>query len=84
MNRNNVFKLTVFKVIINKERNRLMKITVLFKTRKCTPLKSIYFHSKTPTKQILVFLQTKLGKLFNYAKKFWKRENPILMVAMHL
>ena len=84
MNRNNVFKLTVFKVIINKERNRLMKISVLFKTRKFAPLKSIYFHFKTPTKQILVFLQKKLGKLFNYAKKNLKRENPILLVAMHL
>ena len=37
--------------------NRLVQTSLRFKKTKCTCLKLIYFHFKTPTKQMLVLFQ---------------------------
>ena len=46
----------------------MLQISVFFKKTKFTLLKFIYFHYKTPPKQILVFFQIILGKSLIWEK----------------
>ena len=52
----------------NKKCERLVQINVFLKKTKFTLLKSIYFHFMTSTKQMLVFFQTRLGKILIWQK----------------
>ena len=55
IHRNNIFELTYYMIIIDAKRHSLELISVYFKKTKFTLLKSVYFHFKTPTKQMLVY-----------------------------
>ena len=45
-------------MIISKERQNLLQISVFFKKTKFARLKSIYFHFKTSIRQMLVLFKT--------------------------
>ena len=48
--------------------HNLVQTSTLFKKTKLSLLKSIDFHFKAPTKQMLVFVQARLGKYLIWLK----------------
>ena len=52
----------MLKAIMNIKPRSLVQISVFFKKKNFSLIKSIYFHFKTQTKQILVCFQKSLGK----------------------
>ena len=65
------------KVIMNTKHHSLVQISVFFKKTKFKPLKSINFHFKTPTKQILVIFRTKQGKSLFLQKSIFAKSSAI-------
>ena len=57
----------MLKVIINTKRYSLVQTSLFFQKTKFKHLKSIYFYSKTPSKQMLAFFN-KAGEKINLAK----------------
>ena len=53
---------------MNAKRHNLVQTSMFFKKTKFIPLKSINFHFKTPTKQVLIIFRTKLGKAVIWQK----------------